>query len=311
MVKITGSVGSNGNNARADVVLIQDLINQCLLFFVPHEALKVTGEADTETVEAIVEFQRRVVKIDAPDGRIDPGGRTLEVLNSCVRDSFRPPSAISPTLTPSTGQKYTASPNEQVTTHTSPQAADVIRLLRAAWPELLETGARTLTAQFKVETGSGKYCFNWNLGNVKSGPDDLHMYLKNVWEVDSPEGAHAQVAKANGLGHVATAEEIKTRGWPCPPGRAIAVFSPPHAQCRFRAYPSLEEGAERWIKHHQHIAQRNPSYLAQLNAGDVPAVAHSLKQSGYYTADEAGYARNMTVAKQEIERALEPDRAIA
>ena len=56
-------------------------------------------------------------------------------------------------------------------------------MLRTSWPELTENGARTLAAQFMGETGGGRFCFNWNLGNVKAGPNDPHMCLRGVWEV--------------------------------------------------------------------------------------------------------------------------------
>jgi hypothetical protein len=177
-------------------------------------------------------------------------------------------------------------------------------MLKLAWLELTEAGARTLTAQFMGETGNGKYCFNWNLGNVKAKVDVPHMYLANVWEVYSPSDAEAQVTRAKGQAHLATAEEIKKRGWACPPGKAIAVFSPPHAQCRFRAYGSLQEGAQRWLGHHKELASKNAGYLASLNKGDVAAVAHALKAVRYYTAGEADYTRLMKSKKAEIDRTL-------
>jgi hypothetical protein len=179
-------------------------------------------------------------------------------------------------------------------------------MLRRSWPELTENGARTLAAQFMGETGGGRYCFNWNLGNVKAGPNDPHMYLRGVWEVDSPEGAQAQTARANGLAHVATPTEVKEHGWSCPPGKAVVVFEPPHAQCRFRAYSSLEEGATRWLGHHRAMAAKDPGFLAAINRGDTGAVAHALKQAGYYSAGEADYARLMTAKKAEIDRMLGP-----
>ena len=205
---------------------------------------------------------------------------------------------------PAGGRKYTDSPNEVVTRATTPTPRDVVTMLLLAWPELTDQGARTLTAQFMAETGGGKYCFNWNLGNVKAGPNEQHMYLRNVWEVDSPAGAQAQVARAKGLAHVATPEEIKKHGWSCPAGKAVAVFDPPHPQCRFRAYNSLRDGAQRWLVHHQQIARRNPGFLTALNAANIAAVAHALKLAGYYTAGEGDYARGMTRAKVEVDRAM-------
>jgi hypothetical protein len=202
------------------------------------------------------------------------------------------------------GKKYTDNPNEVPTRTTTPTARSVVSMLLQVWPELTQTGARTLAAQFMAETGGGKYCFNWNLGNVKAGASEPHMYLNGVWEVDSPAGAQSQLARANGMAHIATAEEITKKGWGCPAGKSIIVFDPPHPQCRFRAYSSLEDGAQRWLGHHQRIARANQDFLPALNRGDIPAVAHALKLAGYYTAGESDYARAMTRAKQDIDRSM-------
>jgi hypothetical protein len=45
-----------------------------------------------------------------------------------------------------------------------------------------------------------------------------------------------------------------------------------------------------------------------LNAGNIAAVAHALKQVRYYTAGEADYARAMTRKKAGIDRVLGPSR---
>lgn len=205
---------------------------------------------------------------------------------------------------PSAGKKYTDNPNEVVTTRTTPSAAEVVMMLRTSWSDLTQNGARTLTAQFSHETGGGKYCFNWNLGNVKAGANEPHMYLTNVWECDSQAGADAQIARAGGLARVATADEIKAHGWKCP--NVVVVFSPPHPQCRFHAYVSLADGAQRWVGRHKRIAAGNSGFLDALNGGDVAAVAHALNLVHYYTGAEADYALNMRRTKADIDRQLGP-----
>jgi hypothetical protein len=201
--------------------------------------------------------------------------------------------------------KYTESPLEEVTKGTKPSAREVVNMLVSVWPELTQTGARTLTSQFMAETGGGMYCFNWNLGNVKAGANEPHMYLKGVWEVSgSREAADGAAAKAGGKAHVATEEEIKKHGWGCPPGKAIVVFDPPHAQCRFRAYANLQEGAQRWLNDHRAIVTRDSNYLNTLNSGDTAAVAKALKKVGYYSAAESNYARGMGNWKKIIDKEL-------
>jgi hypothetical protein len=201
---------------------------------------------------------------------------------------------------------YPNNPNEVVTKNTVPTIRQVVSLLATSWPALGDNGARTLTAQFGHETGWGRFCFNWNLGNVKSTADNPHMYLRNVWELDSQARADGQVSASGGLGHIATADEIKAHGWATQPGRVILVFQPPHPQCRFRAYASLADGATKWLGNHQGIFRHNPNYLNLLNAGDVPGVAHALKLAGYYTGPETAYAHNMIATKLKVDRELGP-----
>jgi hypothetical protein len=178
-------------------------------------------------------------------------------------------------------------------------------MLRASWSELTAAGARTLAAQWAGETGWGQSCFNWNLGNVKAGPDDPHMYLAGVWEVfGSNRAAQSAVDNSAGFAHVATADEIRKHGWTVQGGQAIAVFYPPHPQCRFRSYSNFQQGAEQWVHRYQRIARRNPDFLTAVNAGDVPGTAHALAQVHYYTLDETAYANTMARNKAEIDRRL-------
>lgn len=207
--------------------------------------------------------------------------------------------------TPAGGHKYTNNPNEVVTRQTTPKPREVVSMLLQAWPALTEQGARTLTAQFMFETTEGVNCYNWNLGNVKAGANDQHMYLRDIWECDSASGAAAQVEQSNGLAHIATPEDLrKHKWWKC--DSTIVVFEPPHVQCRFRAYNSLAEGAQRWVGNHQRIAQKKADYLANLNGGNIDAVAQTLKDVKYYTGVESIYAAGMTRESKQITKALGP-----
>jgi hypothetical protein len=66
---ISGSVGRAGDNRTADVAAVQKLLG-----------MAASGKADAGTLAAIEAFQRDTMKLAAPDGRIDPGGRTLKAL---------------------------------------------------------------------------------------------------------------------------------------------------------------------------------------------------------------------------------------
>ncbi|HEY3592411.1 MAG TPA: hypothetical protein VGL13_00995 [Polyangiaceae bacterium] len=203
------------------------------------------------------------------------------------------------------GRRYTDSPYEVPAKTTSPSAGEVFSAMREMWPELTEQGARTLVAQFQAETANGAHCYNWNLGNVKAGPNDAHMYLRNVWEVETGSVANADVARSQGLAHVATVQEMKQHGWACPPGSSVVVYQPPHAQCRFRAYASLADGARKWLDYHKALARKDPGMLTALDAGDTAAFAHALKKARCYTAAESLYARLLAAKKAEIDRVLD------
>ena len=268
--------------------MVQTLLN--------HNNLQdVNGICGPQMIFAIETYQGRNMRIRRPDGRVDPAGATFRALSGSA-----PPTQPAPVSAP--GKKYTDNPNEVATRTTTPTPREVVNMLSSTWSALNDNGVRTLTAQFMVETGGGKYCFNWNLGNVKAQANEPHMYLRNVWECYSQARASAEVEKSPNLARIPTPDEIKQHGWKCP--NAVVVYSPPHPQCRFHAYASLQDGAQRWLGLHQKIARDNPDYLTALNAGDVAAAAHALSQAAYYTAGEQQYAALMTQKKKEVDRAL-------
>src|SRR5437588_2387359 len=82
MTRISASVGQGGVNRRQDVVTVQTLLNLNLGHLTPLRPLAISGHADPATIAAIEEFQRRVVGTASPDGRVDPGGRTLAQLGA-------------------------------------------------------------------------------------------------------------------------------------------------------------------------------------------------------------------------------------
>ena len=81
MNKIIASVGRNGTNRSADVVLIQKLLNTQKI---PGEVtpLIVDGKVGNKTISRIEVFQKNILKVVRPDGRVDPNGRTFKKLGS-------------------------------------------------------------------------------------------------------------------------------------------------------------------------------------------------------------------------------------
>lgn len=118
------------------------------------------------------------------------------------------------------------------------------------------------------------HCFN--MGNVKAAPSYSGLYCQ---------------FRCN--------EVIDSR---------LRWFDPPHPQCNFRAFESLEAGA---VDHMRFLAQRKSYQGAWLAAqsGDPAAFVHALKAAGYFTADEAPYLRSVVSLWREYMRLLsDPDR---
>src|SRR4051812_24902219 len=80
MYRITGSVGQGGKNAYDDVLLAQKMLNKNMHLLSGVTAVQESGVPDPATLAAIVAFQRQIMHSAAPDGRIDPNGRTWKVL---------------------------------------------------------------------------------------------------------------------------------------------------------------------------------------------------------------------------------------
>ena len=78
MSRIAASVGLGGENRADDVKTIQKLLNEHSL--PPLRALDVDGYCGDGTIAAIRHFQESKVGLKKPDGRVDPGGKTLRAL---------------------------------------------------------------------------------------------------------------------------------------------------------------------------------------------------------------------------------------
>lgn len=80
MLRITGSVGNNGQNRTNDVRTVQELLNKNIKHLYPLLPLKPDGACGPITIGLIREFQRRKAGLSKPDGRVDPDGKTFLAL---------------------------------------------------------------------------------------------------------------------------------------------------------------------------------------------------------------------------------------
>jgi hypothetical protein len=136
----------------------------------------------------------------------------------------------------------------------------------AAWRSLFGTEPSkqtlcVLLAQWALETGRGKACFCWNLGNMKY------------------PGPPVQLGECGDWQFYACNEII---------GGKTVWFYPPNRGCCFQAFGTLTEGC---IAYLGLLARRYAKCGAwdALVAGDPSAYSKALKRGGYYTAAEADW----------------------
>ncbi len=193
------------------------------------------------------------------------------------------------------------------TVRTSPTRLDFARAVVGARPGLSRETFAILWAQFCMETGAGRNCYNFNVGNVKhvDGDGFDYMALKGVWEGLTREAWERERRGPYGpLVRLSTDQaQIKAVG----PGKIAVLFDPPHPATLFRAYPSLAEAV------HEHAAflegRFSEAWTAAI-AGDVEAFGRRLGEAGYYTASPEIYVRNLrgpftdAIASSDFEHAI-------
>ena len=77
---ITASVGAGGKNLWSDVKTVQSLLNRCIHLLTPYRPIGEDGGYGQKTGDVLVAFQRRVVGMAAPSGKVDPGSATWQAL---------------------------------------------------------------------------------------------------------------------------------------------------------------------------------------------------------------------------------------
>lgn len=99
-MSIRASVGQRGVNKSADATVVQQLLNRQSNPAYTFGPIDVDGQVGPQTISAITTFQRKVVRFSNPDGRVDPGGRTLRELE---QGAARNPSPAPPKPKPTPG----------------------------------------------------------------------------------------------------------------------------------------------------------------------------------------------------------------
>jgi hypothetical protein len=151
---------------------------------------------------------------------------------------------------------------ERVRTDISePQMAQAIIM---AWKDLFgntpsKEQVSMILAQNNLETGHRKSMWNYNVGNITHAPGDGFDYWEGL------DWLYEYFTDTSGF----TQKQKKT------------------IQLKYRAYPSLDAGVKDYLKFLN--SKRYGGAFQHIVNPDPVAYSKALKQSGYYTADEASY----------------------
>lgn len=147
-----------------------------------------------------------------------------------------------------------------------------------------------MLCQWVLETGWGKSCWCWNIGNFRSRDGDGRDWC--LYECDErlpPAQANKYVAnpppRADDPSKPSAA--IKSRN---KDGTITVYFWPDNPMCRFRAFKTMEDGVldyvtslnKRFYKSWPAVVSGNPSEFVRL-----------LKVQNYFTADEETYKKGV------------------
>jgi hypothetical protein len=174
----------------------------------------------------------------------------------------------------------------------TPQA--FVDALVTVWPSELGgtpslAAACVLAAQFSLETARGTSMVCWNFGNEKApDPTTVDYCYFTTWE-DLPAKA-ARIALQSPL---CAPKNPPLADDPADDPPIISVlFHPKHPTCRFRAFATLGDGTQHYLRamwSHWTLA------WSSVCAGDPEGFAQGLhdQKPPYYTADPAIYKANM------------------
>lgn len=91
MNRLSGSVGQGGRNDHDDILMVQRMLNKNRHLAGLSSPVPEDGNLGPGTAEAIFAFQRSVVHLSTPDGRVDPHGKTWSLLTGAQAQAVQVP----------------------------------------------------------------------------------------------------------------------------------------------------------------------------------------------------------------------------
>jgi hypothetical protein len=141
-------------------------------------------------------------------------------------------------------------------------------------------------AKSALETGRWRSIWNSNFGNIKAG----EQYAGNYCTIELNEVLKGQVVWFSPRGRLdRKGGKVVAEPFDDPPG---------HPQTRMRAYANRFDGALSYVNFV--AGGRYTGAWQKLLAGDALGYVHALKLAGYFTADEATYAKSVVSMQREF-----------
>lgn len=166
--------------------------------------------------------------------------------------------------------------------------AEATYALREAWYRVYgqypsDRSLAVLWAKSCLETGRWKFIHCYNFGNIKRKPNDTQLFT--MFEC----GEEVSLSQAQKL-HAEDPERIKILRIYTSNGlrRASITVYPGHEWSQFRAFTTVEDGAEDYLR----FVSQKKRYLKawqKVIEGDPAGYSRELKAAGYYTGSQTVY----------------------
>lgn len=176
--QIFNSVGEGGKNVRADVKVVQALLNNFVAAF-GLKTSEVDGYCGRASVAAIRHFQAAILGYLRPDGRIDPGGRTMAALVARADELERKNRLSGRTWWQRNQGLYL---NSESTADLEPQFRGKVEAFIKA---LKAGGARVTvssTRRNKVRAYLMHYCYRIARGEIDAGDVPMEAGCNILWD---------------------------------------------------------------------------------------------------------------------------------
>lgn len=171
---LSASVGEGGKNVKADVMLVQQLL-------IKNHGQSITADGDCgpKTIAAIKDFQAKKVGLAKPDGRIDPGGKSWNALNSTAAAPTTPTDTTKPADTTKDGTKPadTTKPSGKYYTH---EKAAQVKLSKG--PKAVQLNAEAEGLLKALLAGSGNMSANYT-STLRTYVDQARAMFGNTQEL--------------------------------------------------------------------------------------------------------------------------------